>query len=215
MAAIETSDAPWLPNADEFDDDPGLLPEDVVIAAEALGVDLASAVGHVRSAWGKVDHALREEIGLAGELALVELVEGYTDAKVDHVAAWNDGLGYDIAVSGEGTVGHLEVKTTTRQHRLVVHLSRNEYRISQRDPAWVMVVLRLNSDDRTLLSVATVPTDWVARQVPRDDSEYGSWESCRLDVPTGVLVPGLSQLTKLFGDNMSELRHLLSWPTTL
>lgn len=213
IAAIETSDAPWLPNADEFGDDPGLLPDDVVGAAGVLNVDLASAAGHVRSAWGKVDQALRDEIGSAGERALVELLEGYTDAKVEHVSMWSDGFGYDISVSLGELVGHLEVKTTTREQRLTVHLSRNEYQTSQRDPAWMLVVLRLDRQDRSLRSVATVPTEWLAEQVPRDRDGFGSWESCKVDVPTGSLRPGLSYLTGLFGHNTDELQQLFWWPT--
>jgi hypothetical protein len=214
VAAIETSEAPWLQNADEFEGDPGLLPEDVIAAATALKVDLEVASNYVHSAWGKVDLALREEVGSAGERALVDLLEGYTDAKVDHVSLWNDGFGYDVALRLDDFVAHIEVKSTLRQQRLSIHLSRNEFRTAGRDSAWMLVALRLDRDDYAIRSSATIPTAWLNTQVPSDSGDYGSWESCRLDVPTASLTPGLSTLTPLFGDNVSELGEVLSWPST-
>lgn len=211
MAAIETSDAPWLPNADEFDDDPRLLPDEVLAAAEALEIDAAAASGYVRTAWGKVDQVMRDQVGSAGEHALVELLNAHTSARVEHVSLWSDGLGFDIAVSSGDVVGHLEVKSTTRQQRLTLYLSRNEYRASQRDPAWRLIVLRLDREDLSLQSVATVPTDWLAAQMPLDVHGFGSWESCRVDVPPGFLEPGLSTLDPVFGDNIDQVRHLFRW----
>lgn len=211
MAAIETSEAPWLPNADEFADDPRLLPDDVVAAAEALNLDAPTAAGYVRAAWGKIDQAMRDEIGLSGERALVEFLAKYTRASVEHVSQWSDGLGYDIAVSFGDVVAHLEVKSTLRQQRFTLHLSRNEYRISQQDPSWLLVALRLDREDLTLRSIATVPTTWLSAQVPIDAPGFGSWESCRVDVPDTTVTPGLPALEVTFGDRIDEVRHLFRW----
>ncbi|MEU4313570.1 DUF3883 domain-containing protein [Nocardia sp. NPDC024068] len=111
---------------------------------------------------------------------------------MDHVAAFRDGLGYDIAVSGRYDT-HLEVKSTTRQTDLTVYLSRNEYHALRRDPDWELVAVRLNSN-REPTAVATVPNDWISEQVPADRSLYGRWESCRLDIPPHIPVPGVSSL---------------------
>lgn len=211
-AAIETSDAPWLPNADEFADDPKLLPADVVAAAEALGVEYATAAGYVQSAWRKIDLALRHKVGAAGEIALVELIETHANARVEHVALWADGLGYDIAVSSGRHLGHLEVKSTTRRQRLTLHLSRNEYRTSRRDPNWMLVALHLDPENLSLRSVANVDSDWLARQMPRDSGEYGAWDSCRVDVPASAILPGLGFLTPIFGENVGAVQGFFSWP---
>lgn len=210
ISAIETSDAVWLPNADEFADDPDLLPDDVAAAAEALGIEQSTAAGYIRSAWGKVDLDLRARIGSAGERALVELLEANPAVSVDHVALWADGLGYDISVRHGLQEGHLEVKSTTRRHRLTLHLSRNEFLVSQRDPAWMLVALRLDPHDFRLRSVARIDSGWLAQQMPADTGDHGSWESCRVDVPTDSIVPGLGPLSPILDNN--EARELFAWP---
>lgn len=210
ISAIETSDAAWLPNADEFADDPDLLPDDVVAAAEALGIEQSTAAGYIRSAWGKVDIDLRTRVGSAGERALVDLLRRNSAAMVDHVALWTDGLGYDVSVRHGSERGHLEVKSTTRQHRLTLHLSRNEYLVSQRDPEWILIALRLDPENLCLRSVATIDSGWLARQMPQDAGDHGSWESCRVDVPTESIVPGLGRLSPILDKN--EAKALFTWP---
>jgi hypothetical protein len=209
-SAIETSDAVWLPNADEFADDPDLLPDDVAAAAEALGIDPSTAAAHIRSAWGKVDLDLRARIGSAGERALVELLEANAAATVDHVALWADGLGYDVSVRHGLQNGHLEVKSTTRRHRFTLHLSRNEFLVSQSDPAWLLVALRLDPDDLRLRSVATIDHRWLAQQMPTDTGDHGRWESCRVDVPIDSIVPGLGPFSSILDKN--EALELFAWP---
>lgn len=163
--------------------------EETIVADR--GVD--SAFPPAGAAWGKVNNALWSEIGTAGELALVGLLgTAAPELTVDHVAATRDGLGYDIAVSGENEA-HLEVKSTTRQDRLTIYLSRNEYHALRRDPDWELVAVRLDAE-RMPTAVATVPNDWISGQVPSDRSLHGRWESCRLDVPPDVPVSGISSL---------------------
>lgn len=142
---------------------------------------------------GKVDSSRWSEIGLAGELALVNLLAAAApELSVNHVAATCDGLGYDIAVSGRAQ-GHLEVKSTTRQTGLTLYLSRNEYHALHRVPDWELVAVRMNSNHEPT-AVATVPNDWISDQVPADRGPYGRWESCRLIVPPHIPVPGISRL---------------------
>lgn len=167
----------------------GTVPE--ATAAPSRGIDSAFPAAYVPP--GKVDSAVWSEIGAVGELALVGLLkEAAPELQVDHVADTHDGLGYDIAVSGR-TEAHLEVKSTTRQGRLTIYLSRNEYHTLCRDPVWELVAVQLNAG-REPMAVATVPSDWISDQVPVDRSSHGRWESCRLDVPPEVPVPGISSL---------------------
>jgi hypothetical protein len=147
-----------------------------------------------RAPWGKVDTTLWREIGTAGELAIVNLLESAApDLSVDHVAATRDGLGYDIAVSGRSEA-HLEVKSTTVEGQLTIFLSRNEYHAMHRDPDWQLVAVRLSRTARLPTAVATVPNNWISENVPTDRSLLGRWESCRLDVPPDVPIPGISLL---------------------
>ncbi|NBE53320.1 DUF3883 domain-containing protein [Streptomyces boluensis] len=211
-AAIAHSGAPWLPDADLLVRSPDELPDDVLRAASSLGLDEVEAFRHLGSAWGKFDARERERIGAAGELALVDLLTNSTTARVEHVAAWSDGFGYDIAVHSAHHPGHLEVKSTTRRGRLTVFLSRNEYETMRRDPHWELVAIRLTADLEPE-AVAAIPKEWIAEQAPTDQSPQGRWESCRLDVPPDVPVPGIPRLAPVLVSGGSELLDgTAGWP---
>ena len=73
------------------------------------------------------------------------------------------------------------MKSTTRLGRFTAYLSRHEYDVMLRDPSWVLVTVRLTAG-LDLAGVGSVPTDWVAANVPRDDRpvrELGSSETQR------------------------------------
>ncbi|MEU6488476.1 DUF3883 domain-containing protein [Streptomyces sp. NPDC046887] len=212
-AAIAHSGAPWLPDADMLVRSPDELPDDVLRAASSLGLDEAEAFSHLRAVWGRVDARERERIGAAGEQALVGLLAASTDARVEHVAAWSDGFGYDIAVCSSRYPSRLEVKTTTRRRRLTVYLSRNEYETMRHDPCWELVALRLTADLQPE-AVCTVLREWVASQVPADRARQGRWEACRLDVPPDAIVPGIPRLSPVLHEGCSPLLNgAAGWPT--
>ncbi|WP_221283597.1 DUF3883 domain-containing protein [Prescottella equi] len=210
-AVVEHSDAPWLPDADVLVRSPDELPEDLLGAAAILELDTVDAHAQVRAAWGKVDAAARAQLGLAGELALVELLRGHEHIQVEHVAAWSDGFGYDISVEGQDLSAHLEVKSTTRRGRLSIYLSRNEYETMLCDPAWSLVVVRL-TDELKPCAVASIPRVWLESQAPSDRSAYGRWESFRADVPAGVAQPGIPALAPYLGDKVTMVSREIGWP---
>ncbi|MFC7240855.1 DUF3883 domain-containing protein [Catellatospora aurea] len=196
---------PWLRDADALIHSPDELPSDSLDAAAALGLSPDEAFALVNAAWGKVDTAERKRVGDAGEKALLVELQALPNASVDHVARWSDAFGYDIAVHAPGITAHLEVKATTRRGRLTAYISRNEYRTMQRDPAWRMVAVLL-TPDLELASVSTVPSDWIADQVPSDSSSFGRWESCRLDIPAAVLEAGIPLIKPLIATSGSMLQ---------
>ncbi|MFF8681702.1 protein NO VEIN domain-containing protein [Streptomyces sp. NPDC015237] len=135
-AALAHSGMPWFQDADLLIRRPDEVPEDALRAAESLGITPEEAYARVRTTWGKVDTEERSRIGSAGELALLELLSGSAQGRVEHVAAWSDGHGYDIFIdAGQGSA-HLEVKSTVRAGRLTIYISRNEYETMLRDPVW-------------------------------------------------------------------------------
>ncbi|WP_158716836.1 protein NO VEIN domain-containing protein [Streptomyces rimosus] len=203
-AFLAHNGASWLPDADALVCGPDELPEDALRTADGLGINPEAAYGQLKAVWGKVDSAERERIGAAGELALVDLLSSVLSAKVEHVAAWSDGYGYDIAVSDALCTAHLEIKTTVRRGRLSVHLTRNEYEVMRRDPCWELVAVRLGAS-RKPEAVATVPRDWLAKQVPADRGSRGRWEACRLDVPPDVPIPGIPAIAPLLAEGASDL----------
>lgn len=202
-AVVVHSGVPWLRDADLLVRSPDELPEDALRAAETLGLTPEEAYAQVATTWGKVDTEERSRIGSAGELALLELLAESAEGRVEHVAAWSDGYGYDIFVDAPQHAAHLEVKSTIRVGRLTVYISRNEYETMLRDPAWELVTVRL-SPELTLAGVASVPRDWIAHHVPSDRSARGRWESCRLDIPPEVPVPGIPSVAPMLTETAPE-----------
>ncbi|MEU2283281.1 DUF3883 domain-containing protein [Streptomyces sp. NPDC013178] len=210
-AAMARSGVPWFRDADLLIRRPDELPEDALRAAETLGLTLETAYAQVSTAWGKIDTEERSKIGSAGELALLELLAASADGRVEHVAAWSDGHGYDIFVDAHQHSAHLEVKTTVRVGRLTVYLSRNEYETMLRDPAWELITVRL-TPELELIAVAAVPKEWIAGQVPADRSTHGRWESCRLDIPPEIPVPGIPSITPMLAKDAPEILRGIAVP---
>ncbi|MBQ0999367.1 DUF3883 domain-containing protein [Streptomyces sp. RK62] len=203
-AAMVHSGVPWFQDADLLIRRPDELPEDALRAAETLGLGQEEAYAQLNRVWSKVDTEKRSRIGSAGELALLELLSESAEGRVEHVAAWSDGHGYDIYVDDSQYCAHLEVKSTVRLGRLTIYISRNEYETMLRDPAWELVTVRLTAELQ-LASVAALPREWIADQVPADRSPRGRWESCRLDVPPGISVPGIPSIAPMLATTAPEL----------
>lgn len=187
LSAILESSAPtWVQDADQLVTSPDELPLDIVAAGTTLGIDANGVYEQVVRSWGKVDTAYRERVGAAGEEALVAILEEVTWGKVDHVSTLSDGFGYDIAFSDRGISAHLEVKSTTRTGRFTAYLSRHECSVMLRDDRWLMVAVRLDAK-LAIAGVGSVPKHWIASNVPRDCGPYGSWASCKLEIPSEVI----------------------------
>lgn len=203
-AIFEKAAPPWVKDADELVRSPDELPSDIVSAGATLGLDASAVYEQLVSSWGKVDTEARERVGAAGEEALVVLLRQTVDGRVDQVSSWSDGFGYDIDVSQREISAHLEVKSTTRLGRFTAYLSRNEYNVMLRDHHWVLVTVRL-TDDFEIAGIGSVPSAWIVANVPRDTSSYGSWASCKLEVPSVVIADGIPQL------GMDVAGRLPSW----
>lgn len=194
-AIFQRAAPPWVQDADVLVRSPDELPTDIVSAGAVLGLDANGVYEQLVSSWGKVDTAARERVGSAGEAALVTLLRDRTDGHVDHVSTWSDGFGYDIAFAEEIVSAHLEVKSTTRFGRFTAYLSRHEYNVMLRDERWLLVTVRMNAA-LEIESVGSVPREWIAANVPRDTGQSGSWASCKLEIPAGVIGNGIPQLGK-------------------
>ncbi|MDJ0412824.1 DUF3883 domain-containing protein [Rhodococcus opacus] len=206
------SESLWISDADVLVVEPSALPEDALRAAVTLELDVDSAFAAVQHLWGKVDAAERLRIGTAGELALIELLAATACAKIDHVAAYSDGYGYDIAVTLPGSIAHLEVKATTRRGRLTIYLSRNEFETMRKDPDWTLVIVRLDQNLKPA-SIATVDTGWIASAAPRDCHPAARWDLTKFDVPPEALSPGLPSIAESDPPSLPPLlRGLPPWP---
>ena len=187
---LERSRPAWLPDADILINDTSDLPTDAVSLGKALGLAGPQVHDAVRAVHGRIDHELRSSIGLAGELALIDVLEEVWPGSTTHIAATDDGFGYDVLFRSSQVERHFEVKATTRKGRLVVHLSRHEFRVGLIDPAWRLVIVGLNPDN-TVGALATVLASRLAERAPTDTHATSSWENARYELSTTDLVPGL------------------------
>jgi hypothetical protein len=196
---LEWSEPSWLPDADVLVPDPGEIPQDAAALAGALGVGEQAAYSAIQVVRGHIDLEQRRLIGLAGERALLKLLESRWPRSTTHVAEASDGFGYDILFRHEDKEWHLEVKTTTRRGRLIVHLSRHEYEVSLHDPQWRLIVVGMDEGMR-LKAVATVREEEIRRRSPRDLCSDGRWESAAHDLTARDLQAGLNFINEPFVD---------------
>ncbi|WP_181127360.1 DUF3883 domain-containing protein [Rathayibacter sp. AY1F9] len=192
-AILEVDDPLWFRDFDILVRSPDELPTDFSSAGGALGLSELEVYQQVQRKWGKVDAAARAQIGAAGEEALVALLKDAPGCSVDHVSTWSDGFGYDIAFSRDKTTAHLEVKTTTRTGRFVAYLSRHESDVMRYDEHWYLILVRM-TDQLALTGVGWVAREWIAANLPQDGTRYGTWASCKLDVPPEAIKDGFPVL---------------------
>ncbi|WP_177245219.1 DUF3883 domain-containing protein [Streptosporangium canum] len=193
----------WLQDADQLITTANDLPQDASAVGEALGLSSHEVLAAVRMSWGKIDTRTRQEVGSAGELALLRLLQEIGSVTATHVAAYADGLGYDVSVEGNGLCLHLEIKSTTRRGRLSIYLSRNEFEVMLTDPKWRLVVVLVGTD-KEANAIGMVDSQWITDHAPVDTSSLGRWESVRLDIPPGVARSGITDLNGQVSEN-----HLL------
>jgi hypothetical protein len=188
---LEATRPPWLQDADLLVRTTADLPEDVARLASTLNVTDDAALLTVAMVHGKIDLEQRATVGAAGELRLIELLEELWPGSTHHVAAEHDGLGYDVTFTNMGATWHLEVKSTTRRGRLVLHLSRHEHEVALRDPAWRLIAIGLTEGDQ-LACVATIKYPDLAARAPQDRHAQARWEAVRHGVAPELLTGGLS-----------------------
>lgn len=192
---VERACPPWLRDADILIPDASELPQDAAEMAAILGIRDENALLLVRSAHGRVDLEYRARVGLAGERAVMQVLDRYWPGSAVHVAATDDSFGYDILFGHEGNEWHLEVKTTVRRGRLVIYLSRHEYEVGKRDPRWRLIVVRLSEDFRPR-ALATVRFDSLIAKSPKDSTPQARWQSASHELSPTDVENGLSFIGK-------------------
>jgi len=209
QASLAREQPPWLADADTSIASVVEIPPGALDVADALGLPPEEALIGIREVCGKIDLERRREIGLAGEMEVVRLLELSEPGCSSHVALANDGFGYDVAYETETANLHLEVKATTRRGRLVVHLSRTEYDRSLLDPHWRLVIVGL-TEELTLACVAHVAGDVLAFVAPEDrlgsmTQSTGKWSAAAIDLKRHDLRLGLPGMASSCADWASML----------
>ncbi|WP_369253348.1 protein NO VEIN domain-containing protein [Geodermatophilus amargosae] len=211
--ALESAAPAWLRDADLLVPDETELPQDALSLAESLGVENGAALLAIRQAHGKIDLEARARVGLAGERALLKYLESVRPGSTSHVALESDGFGYDIVLVGDDGPWHLEVKSTTRQGRIIIYVSRHEYEVSIADPAWRLIIVVLD-EDHNLAKLGTVDFVRVRDRLPRDVALGARWESVRIELRQDELLAGLDLSGGLQHRKHSSATADAAWTTT-
>jgi Domain of unknown function (DUF3883) len=208
MHCLEELAPPWLPDADALVRSTSELPQDAVDLADTLGVAEDAALLAVRQVQGKIDLAERARVGLAGETGLVALLEERWPGSTQHIALHDDGFGYDVMFAANNKTWHLEVKTTTRRGRLVIHLSKHEHEVGMLDPLWRLVVVGLDEEGQ-IAALATARHELLRQRVPQNVDATATWESVQYELSPRDLESGLCFLKANWTDedDRSLLRH--------
>lgn len=203
--AIESSQPDWL--LDQLNtDDSDELPLDLGDLCDDLEIPADAAWQISRAASKKVDLERRAEVGLAGEVRLVELLRHAIEGDVHHVALDSDGWGYDLSIAGPQGHRHIEVKSTTSRSRLVVYLSRHEFEVALRDAEWCLVGVVLVED--SICQLVEIRRDWILASGPSDRPPFARWESVRLEPPPSAIhagTPTLADIPRRFTATAEEL----------
>lgn len=145
-----------------------------------------------------IDLERLNEIGALGEVEVVDqcrrlLLEAglhSSAGRVARVSLVSDQLGYDVvSPTRAGRVVRLEVKTTARSGGSMF-LSRNEAEVGLHDEDWALVLCcaKMNS---TVEIIGWCRACDLAAVLPTDTHHDGRWTTACINVPAGLLHPGL------------------------
>jgi hypothetical protein len=136
----------------------------------------------------KFDDELRKEIGLAGENFVYDQIRNrLPSAKIDkleHISISDDTVGYDIRspkIDSDGPV-YLEVKTSIRPGTFNFYLSRNEYKVSQKESdKWYVILVKIEEKIPKILGFIKAETLYGITPVDRD-VDISKWQSVAIAV---------------------------------
>lgn len=181
----------WINSADLIYKGPEDLPTAALDLADGLSIEPGLALDLVRGAHYRINRERLAEIGLMGEIAILELLES-KGLNCRQVSLVSDTFGYDIEAMepSTGSIAHLEVKASTNFSRSSFFLSRNELEVSLKDESWMLVYLQIG-EAGNLVYIGTVDSDWIHDSRPLDRSVDVTWESARFCVDPLALEPAI------------------------
>jgi len=159
----------------------------VNLLRRALGEPSAPEVANARALVGergeeRVVRQCRDELEAMGRLDL--------SLQVQRVSLVSDSLGYDVWAPSIGTAARqLEVKTSTLHAvgSFDFYISRNEFEVGRREPAWALVACQADGESVTVSGWCRA----LSLGVYLPDDQNGYWTEARVRLPRTVLAPGL------------------------
>ena len=145
----------------------------------------------------KIDRLLLEEIGLAGEKAVIDILKKSLPEelhiRLKHVSLYDDSAGFDIqtpSLRNNSNTLLLEIKTSSRPGSLFnFFISRNEARIASLNENWMLVGVFKKDDDYDI--VGTLTYDQFSSFLPVNIHPNCRWESSKVAIPVNTFQVGL------------------------
>jgi hypothetical protein len=145
----------------------------------------------------KFDSDKLAEIGLSGEKHVIKRLEMVIPQErhvsIKLVSEYNDTLGYDIQTPSTkffDKIIFLEVKTTVIQDaHFSLFLSRNEYRVSQKEDKWYIVLVRITNGVPAVLG--HIRGSSINGLMPVDSDVNVTWQTAKIKVDAAWIIPEL------------------------
>lgn len=169
---------------------------DELIAGESVAWSFVDTFPKTRWKFNP-DDSLNSEIGLQGELFVIEQLQKTLDPdlhqRIIHSSHFDDGLGFDIEAPSQnehrGTV-FLEVKTSSRPgQEFNFYLSRNEASVGSRIRNWYLVFVKIDNDKPRLLGYC--PYSEISHNLPANRDVNFEWQSTSARIHESDLFVGL------------------------
>lgn len=140
----------------------------------------------------KVDRLLLEEIGLAGEEAVVSILKKSLPDdlhnKIKHISLYDDSAGFDIqtpSIKNNAQTLFLEIKTSTRPGKIFnFYISRNEARVASLNSNWLLVGVSKKDGVHEILG--SLSYDQFSGFLPINSHPNGRWENCKISMPVSL-----------------------------
>jgi hypothetical protein len=171
--------------------------EDYLVDGNQLAWGMAEILRPDQVREEKFNSELLSEIGLRGELAVLEELKKQLPielhGKISHISLRDDRAGYDIVApscTDPTQTRLLEVKTSCRiGPSFRMFMSRNEFEVGCREPGWRIVLVELKDGVCTILG--SVSASYFIDSTPIDQSKEIKWESIRVNLPRQHIWPSL------------------------
>lgn len=149
----------------------------------------------------KIDRLLLEQIGLDGELAVMEALSKKLPDDVlnrlRHISLNDDPAGYDIqspSTHDSSNTVLLEVKTTSRAGiGFNFFISRNETRIASQNENWRLLGVARKPHGFEIIGTVQFGSfsQYLPIDAPFDGNSGGRWESAHITIPLSIFTAGL------------------------
>ncbi|MEZ9357065.1 DUF3883 domain-containing protein [Vibrio breoganii] len=169
-----------------------------LITGNAKAWKFADALDRSQVIDKKFNPEVLKKIGDTGEKFVLNELRKYhpieLHSQINHVAEYDDTLGYDICAPSIVNSDHnsfLEVKTSVRQisGKFQFFLSRNEFDVGISNREWCIVAVSIV--DNKPLVLGHLYCYQIESRLPRDIDDSAKWVSCKLSVEMEIFRPGL------------------------